>query len=177
MATKPDIDFVSDVSRPSNHNYLSSNFFRLSIGRAPTVAYFAQQVSLPSISLLGLEQPTTLSTTVKLPGNSYQFSSLLVNFLVDEEMRGWKEIYDWITTIANLTSTENTVKHKDRTSDIVLYLTNSSYKEKFEIKFIGAYPESLSEIPLSIQQTDNVPFTARVSFRYTYYEFKALTSV
>jgi hypothetical protein len=176
MSTKPDIDFVSDISRPSTHNYLSSNFFRLSIGRAPTIAYFAQQVSVPSISLLPLEQPTTVSMPVKIPGNRYEFAPLVVQFLLDEELRGWNEVYSWITTIANFKSTENSVPHKDRTSNIILYLTNSSYKEKFQFTFVGAYPDTLSDIPLSIQNTDNVPLIGRASFRYSYYEFKSLTS-
>jgi hypothetical protein len=176
MAKKTDIDFVSDISRPDNNNYLSSNYFRLMISRAPTLSYFAQQVAIPSISLQELIQPTTLSTAISIPGNKYDFKPLSVKFLVDENLRGWKEVYDWITSIANLTSTENTINFKDRFSDISLYLMNSSYKEKFLITFRKAYPVDLSEIALSVQDTDNVPLSCVASFRYTYFEFEALTS-
>jgi hypothetical protein len=54
------------------------------ISRAPTLSYFAQQVAIPSISLQELIQPTTLSTTISLPGNKYDFKPLSVKFLVDE---------------------------------------------------------------------------------------------
>ena len=175
MATKPDREFLRDTFRPSNHNYLSSNFFRIEIGRAPTVAYFAQQVDIPSIDLAELIQPTTLSTVVNIPGNQYQFRPLSVSFLMDEEMRGWREIYDWITVIANYKSTENTLKHKDKFSDIQLILTNSSYKGKFQITFRNAYPSTLSSIPLNITSTDNVPLIGTAVFKYTYFEFSTLT--
>lgn len=175
MAIKSDTDLISDSSRPSNHNYLSSNFFRLSISRAPTVAYMAQQVGIPSLSLQDIIQPTTLSTQVSIPGNLFQFLPLTVAFLLDEEMRSWKEIFDWMTSIANYKSTANRVEYQNSTSDISLTLTNSAYKDKYKIIFRRCHPVSLAEIPLSIQNTDNVPLTGRVSFKYTYFDFETLT--
>lgn len=175
MAITSDTELISDNSRPSNHNYLASNFFRLSISRAPTVAYMAQQVAIPAISLPEIMQPTTLSTQINIPGNLYQFLPLDVVFLLDEQMRSWKEIYDWITTIANYKSTDNRVEFANSFSDITLTLTNSAYNDKFKLIFRHCHPTSLSNIPLSIQNTDNVPLSARVSFKYTYFDFEPLT--
>jgi len=176
MATKPDIDFLPDDSKLSNFNYLATNYFQIMISRAPTVSFFALDVNCPAISMTELIQPTTLSTTVPLPGNAYTFMPLNIKFTVDEDMRSWQEIYHWMTTIGNYTSTANTVAYHDRFSDITLRITNSAYKGKFEVVFRNAFPVSLSEIPFSVTATDNVLLTATASFKYTYYEFKVLTS-
>lgn len=176
MATKPDNEFLTDTSRPSTHNYLTTNYFRLTISRAPTVAYFAQEVAFPAIELKEITIPTAVSTMLQTPGNQYQFYPLTVKFLVDETMRGWKEIYNWISTIGNYKSTENTEKHKDKFSDITLSITNSAYKSKYDVIFRNAFPIALSEIPFRITATDNVPIIASVTFKYIYYDFVDLTS-
>lgn len=174
MASTPDTDFLTDKSKPSNNNYLAVNYFRLMIGRAPTTSYFAQDVSIPGISNQELIQPTRLSTQIPIPGNLYTFSPLSVKFIIDEGMRSWKEIYDWIISISNYTDI-STIKHEDKISDINLIITNSAYKQKFKYTFRNAFPVSLSEVPLSITATDTLPLTATVAFKYTFYEFKSLT--
>jgi hypothetical protein len=121
-------------------------------------------------------QPTTLSTQIPMPGNLYTFMPLTMKFLIDENMRSWKEIYDWIISISNLKSTTGAIKHADKVSDINVLITNSAYKHKFQFTFRGAFPISLSEVPLAVTATDTVPLTATVSFKYAFYEFKVLTS-
>jgi len=176
MATQPDTEFLTDTSKLSNFNYLTTNYFQILISRAPTVSFFAQEVTCPAISMTELIQPTTLSTTVPLPGNAYTFMPLNIKFALDEDLRGWQEIYNWITTIGNFKNTTNTVAYHDRFSDITLRITNSAYKGKFEVVFRNAFPVALSEIPFTITATDNVTLTATASFKYTYYDFKVLTS-
>lgn len=176
MATKSDLDFLTDKTRPSNHNYLTTNYFRLAISRAPTVAYFAQEVSFPAITLRENQIPNAVSTLYQTPGNQYEFFPLTVKFLVDETLRGWQEVYSWISTIANYKNTETTVPHKDKFSDITLTITNSAYKEKFQVIFRNAFPTAISEIPFKVTATDSVPISASVTFKYIYYDFVNLTS-
>jgi hypothetical protein len=171
-----DTDFLTDTTRPATHNYLSTNYFRLAISRAPTVSYFAQAVSLPSINIAELRQPTILSTNIPVPGNAYTFQPLRVQFIVDETMRSWQEIYNWIKVLGNYKDSTDTLPHHDKYSDITLLITNSAYKAKFEVVFKYAYPSALSELPFSITAVDNVPVLATVDFTYTYYEFNILTS-
>lgn len=176
MATKSDSSFLTDKSRPATHNYLATNYFTLTISRAPTVSYFAQEVSLPAINLPEAIQPTIYSTNIPIPGNAYTFMPLNVKFILDENLRGWQEIYNWVKSIGNYKSTKDTVAYKDKFSDITLHITNSAYKHKFEVIFRNAFPISLSEIALSVQGTDNNPVSASASFKYAYYDFNVLTS-
>jgi hypothetical protein len=173
----PDTQLVKDNSRPTNHNLLTTNYFRMVISRAPGFGYFVKSTSLPDISMPELTQATSLSTNIPLPGNAYQFSPLQVEFLLDENLRGWGEIYDWIYNIGNYESHGNMISYVNRFSDITLQITNSAYVPQFEIVFKNAFPVALSSIPFTIAQTDNVPLTATATFKYAYFKFNALTSV
>jgi len=176
MSKTPDIDFVSDYTRPNNHNLLTTNYFKMVISRAPAFGYFVKATALPQISMPELVQPTTLSTNVPLPGNQYDFAPLQIEFLLDENLRGWKEIYDWIYSIGNYENDTSIIKYHDRFSDITLQITNSAYVPKFEVVFKNAFPISLSSIPFSVAQSDNVPLSATATFRFAYYKFNSLTS-
>jgi hypothetical protein len=176
MPTKPDTEFVADNSIPNTENYLTTNYFKLYISRAPAVSYYTQKVSFPQISQQEMILGTDISTQIPFAGNLYTFNPLIVEFLVDENLRSWQEIYNWIYHLGNYTSVGEQYKFKDQTSDITLQITNSAYKPKFEIIFRHAFPISLSEIPFSVTATDNVPIRVTASFKYTYYDFKVLTS-
>jgi hypothetical protein len=177
MNKLPDTELSIDNTRPNIHNLLTANYFKMIISRAPGFGYFVKSASLPQISMPELVQPTTLSTKIPLPGNEYQFSPLQVDFLLDENLRGWREIYNWIYTIGHYENTSTLLSYENRFSDITLQITNSAYIPKFEIVFKNAFPIGLSSIQFSTAQTDNVPLTASASFRYAYFKFNELTSV
>ena len=102
---------------------------------------------------------------------------MTVKFLLDENMRGWIEIHDWLTSTAIGNEKEHPVlPYKDRFSDITLNITNSAYKNKFQVIFRNAFPISLSQIPFSVQSNDTTPITITTSFKYAYYDFNVLTS-
>lgn len=176
MATKSDTEFLRDKTTPNTENYLTSNYFKLLIARAPALSYYAQRVSFPEISLAQLVQPTTLSTQVSVPGNLYTFNPLSVEFIVDENLRSWREVYDWIYGLANYKTIGEQFSYKDSTSDIILQITNSAYKPKFEVTFRKAYPIGLTELPFTTVATDSVAVKVTATFKYTYYDFKELTS-
>ena len=80
---------------PSNPNFLHANKFTLSFDRVPNVQYFVQSVSVPGISLSEVQRSTPF-VDLYSPGEKAIYDSLVVTFHVDEELRGWKEIHDWI---------------------------------------------------------------------------------
>jgi hypothetical protein len=172
-----DTQLVSDTSRPNTHNLLTTNYFKMIISRAPGFGYFVKSTSLPSVNMPELVQPTSLSTNIPTPGNAYQFEPLSVEFLLDENLRGWNEIYSWIYSIGNYEQHGNMVNYLDRFSDITLQITNSAYVPKFEIVFKNCFPIGLSSIPFTVAQTDNMPLSATATFRYSHFRFFNLTSV
>ena len=81
--------------QPDNQNFLSPLGFRFIIDKLPIVNYFCQSASLPSVSLQETEIPNPL---VRIPlANKANICSLDIRFRVDEDMKNYLEIYNWMT--------------------------------------------------------------------------------
>ena len=80
---------------PANPNYLHPNKFQLNFGRASNVQYFCQSVSVPGISMSEVLQ-TTPFVDLYRPGEKAIYDLLNVTFIVDEQLKAWLEIHDWI---------------------------------------------------------------------------------
>jgi hypothetical protein len=182
----PDVTRVTDPRQPDTNNYLSTNYFKLEITRLPLLTYYCQSVNLPSLSLTSAEQGTSTGTTVKWIGGRYTWEELNVTFLIDEDMKNWLEIFEWMEEIAVMTDVKNTMNSKmigksgwqidDYFSNAQLAITNSSYKPKLIVDIIDIFPISLSGIPFNSTNTDNEPATGTVTFAYTYYNINRLTN-
>ena len=80
---------------PTNPNFLQPNKFQLNFGRSPNVRYFCQSLSVPGISLSEIPQ-TNPFVDVYVPGEKAIYDLLNITFVVDEELKSWLEIHDWI---------------------------------------------------------------------------------
>ena len=80
---------------PSNINPLSPNGFLFNITKLPDVNFFSQQVNIPSVSLGAPEQGTPF-LMVPLPGEMLTFGSLELQFIVDEDMKNYTAIFNWM---------------------------------------------------------------------------------
>ena len=169
----PDVAKRLYPTQPDTNNYLSSNYFQLEITRLPTLTYFCQSTSIPSLTLTPVEQPTAFGLRPKFVGGQYSFEDLVVNFVVDEKMRNWYEVYDWMKSIGNMDKYSDAI---DRTqtgdffSDIVLTITNSAYKPQYYVRFRDAFPIGLSSLEMNSTSTENEPVLASATFSYTSYD-------
>lgn len=182
----PDVTRVTNPRQPDTNNYLATNYFKLEITRLPLLTYYCQSVNLPSLSLSPAEQGTSTGTTVKWVGGRYTWEELNVSFLVDEDMKNWMEVFDWMEEIAIMTDVKNTMNSNipgrpggqitDYFSNAQLAITNSSYKPKLLVNLVDIFPISISGIPFNSLSTDNDPVVATATFAYTYYNINRLTN-
>jgi len=173
----PDVTKVVNPRQPATNNYLASNFFNLEITRLPTVTYFCQSVGIPSLNLTPVDQPTPMGVYPKFIGGRYTFEDLTVNFIVDENMKNWLEVYQWMKEIGNMENTTDVIdgsQTSDFFSDILVVVTNSVYKPNLHIRFIDAFPIALSGFQFNSLATDTEPITASATFSYTLYEIDEL---
>lgn len=174
----PDVTQVKNPKQPVTNNYLSSNYFKLVFPRLPTVTYFCQSVNLPSFYLHNAVQSTSLGLTIKHPGDKYQFDDLRISFIVDENMKNWMEIYEWMEGIANLESNRpikdggKVLYHNDWYSDARIIITNSAYNPILEVIIKDVIPIHLGGIDFSSTVTDNIPVNVFASFSYTSYRIE-----
>ena len=81
----------------------------------------------------------------------------------------YKEIFDWMKS--NVETKHSTTTSSDHYRDMTLTVMNSANNVTKQIKFVDAYPTSLSSIPFDITTTDVEYLTAVASFSYSYYTF------
>tara|TARA_Y100000034_G_scaffold42377_1_gene51930 strand:- start:247 stop:873 length:627 start_codon:yes stop_codon:yes gene_type:complete len=187
----PDITRVSDNRQPNTNNYLASNYFKLEITRLPLVTYYCQSANLPSLTLTHAEQPNPTGTNIKWIGGKYLWEDFTVSFIIDEDMKNWIEVFEWMQDIAIMTDVKNTMNYNfspgsreghnpgqldDYFSNAQLAITNSSYKPKLTVNMVDMFPTALSGIQFNSSNTDSEPVIATATFAYTYYTIDRLTN-
>ena len=164
---------LSPVNRqPTSTNYLYQTFYKFQMRRLPKVNYFMQKVSLPDYASGGpIEQPTRF-VSVKHPSKNVSFDNLSIEFIVDENLENWRELYDWMRTIYLVDDYKNfeseTSTHFTEGSILLL---NSAMNVNKEIRFHNLLPISLSGIDFDSTDTDLSPRIATATFAFDFYEF------
>ena len=167
---------------PENLNPLSPNGFQFSIQKLPELTYFAQQVSIPGISL-----PNTFFNTpfsqVKVAGDVLTYESLNVEFLVDEKMSNYLALYDWIIAMGFPENYDQYISWQGKFnspflseiaknfSDATLTILGSNNVPIQTITFVDLIPTNLSQISLTTTSTDVNYITCTATFEYSYYKF------
>ena len=160
---------------PTNKSFLSNNKYEFVIKRLPNLTFFVQQINLPGITLLNpsVNNPFVLTP---LPGNQLVFGQLSANFIVDENMEAWTEIYYWITQLGNPvtkdkigTLTKTPGKNNSITSDATLIIKTNANNPNKKISFYDLFPVEIGEINFTSIDSGQEFNTTSVTFGYTYY--------
>jgi hypothetical protein len=173
---------------PSNPNFLQQNKFILNFGRAPSIQFFCQSVSVPGISLSEVPQFTPF-VDVYLPGEKAIYDILNVTFIVDEELKGWLEIHDWIRAmtfpkefeeyqnlgrLSRIASATAAASNKPQYSDASVTILSSSNKPYFKFKYYDCFPTSLSTFIMGANDSPESTMSADATFRYSYFDVEKL---
>ncbi len=110
-----------------------------------------------------------------------------VTFYIDEELKAWLEIHDWLRAMTfptdfaeyeNLANLNNFTRYKQTNtpqfSDGTLTLLSSSNKPYYNFKFVDLFPVSLSSFVVSTGDSPETILTADASFRFAYYNVDKL---
>ena len=134
--------------------------------KLPQVEFFVQTANIPGISLGTATVPTPLYY-YPVPGDTIQYQSFDMSFLVDENLTNYKELHDWISglgfpknhtqfadlqgtgadrfpgttsrTAATGTSIKQPLDEGGTYSDATLTVLNSKNIAKTEIRFSNVY--------------------------------------
>ena len=168
---------------PKNPNYLHPNKFQLNFSRLPNIQYFCQTVTVPGISLSEIPQNTPFVDLYR-PGEKAIYDLLNVTFLVDEGLKSWLEVHDWIRGMTfptdfkeyeNLGLLSKTAGIRQASglgpqySDATLTLLSSANNPIYRFKFIDVFPTSVSSFPMSTTDSPDTTITADATFRYSYF--------
>lgn len=168
-------------TQPENTSFLAPTGFQFSLQKLPHVNYFCYQANIPDMSLGQVDTLTNTFIKLPVPGDKLQFGSLQVRFRVDEDMKNYKEIYDWMTGLgypdnfAQSSAIRNGIQSQGEVySDASLIINTASNRPNVNITFIDAYPVQLSALQFDISQTEIQYLEADVSFVYRKYDIDLL---
>lgn len=138
--------------------------------------YFCSSTSLPGISGTAARQWSPF-TDVKVTGDKLVFQPLIVNFVVDEKLANWFEIYSWMVKYAHPetfdeykdTDVHQNNLYSSKKSSATLLVSNNKYNIHHEFRFIDLFPVDLSDIVFDNQITDTQVQIATATFEYTSY--------
>ena len=82
-------------NQPINTSFLSPIGFKFQLNNFPAVNYFCQSATLPGVSISSISVPMQLKN-IDIAGDEVTFEELSIKFIVDENMKNWLSIYDWI---------------------------------------------------------------------------------
>ena len=126
------------------------------------ILLFIQTVNLPGITLEAAVIATPQLQNFSRHTGIVTYETLNVGFLIDEYLKNWQEIHEWI------------VGDEDKYTTAVLTILSSSMNPTMEIHFKDIFPTSLSEISFDSTTTDPTYQQASVTFKYTEYTIKSL---
>ena len=160
---------------PENTNLLQPTKFLLTFSRIATTQYFCQTVNLPGVSL-GEVVRVTPFLDMYSPGTKLTYEPLEVEFMVDEELLSWKNLYDWFTSMADPDGFEKrdgsrelqTIKHF---SDATLTVLSALNNPILRIQYTNVFPLTISDIQFDTTKSADTIITARATFRYQSYKY------
>jgi hypothetical protein len=160
---------------PENTNFLQPTKYLLTFDRIRTTQYFCQTVNLPGVSLGEVNRATPFLDMYS-PGTKLTYEPLQIEFILDEKLQGWKNLYDWFLTMADPDGFEKrdgsrelqTNKHF---SDATLSILSGLNNPLIRIQYTNLFPLSISDIRFDSTQSADTIMTATASFRYQSYKY------
>lgn len=170
------------ATSPDNKNFLSPIGFQFVINKLPHVNYFCTSASVPTVSVGDIAYNTPFNT-FQQPGDKLTFGLLDISFRVDEDMKNFREIYDWLVGIAPTDTKEqripnlrgNAIQSDGIFSDASLIVLTNQYKPNIEVKFTDLYPSVLSTLDFNVEQTDVAYLSASATFTYRKYDLTTIS--
>ena len=166
----------------TNRNFLSPAAFLFNVTKIPKVSFFCTSASIPSITLATQTQPSYLKD-IDVPGEKLTYNDLDVRFLVDEDLKNYMAIHNWMTGIGypeslgdfktEVTKSDGSRDLNQQFSDGALTIQNSNYRTTAIVKFKDLFPVALTSLEFDTGVTDIQYFTAEATFKYLVYNIVA----
>ena len=166
----------------NNRNFLSPVGFKFTLSKDPKISFFCNSARIPEISLGSAVQPNYLKD-LDVPGDKLNYGDFSLRFLVDENMKNYMAVHNWLTGLGfpettqqfrDLITDDNGVRNLNyQFSDGSLHILNSNFRDVAIVKFKDLFPTYLTSLEFEASDSDINYFTAEVTFKYTIYNVLA----
>lgn len=177
------------TSNPPTFDLLQSTKFHVVFDRLPETTYFCQTANLPGISLTEIPVYTPF-VELYVPGEKAIYDTFNITFLVDEDLRSWTQLHDWIRGITFPTDFK---EYADLGRKSVAGNIRASYQNKplpystgimtiysnknnpiFRVKLIDMFPTTVGSLTFNVSDTAENIVTADATFRFSYFEYERI---
>lgn len=164
-------------TEPDNKNFLSPIGFQFAVQKIPHVNYFCTAASIPDMSLGNFTMATPF-TNMPEPGDKIEFGQLDLTFRIDEDLKNFQEIYNWMVSIGVPDNFNQRVGLRRPSftegdfmfSDGSLIITTNQYKPNVTVKFTDMFPVNLSALEFNVDTSDVEYLNGSVTFAYRKYD-------
>ncbi|CAM0099589.1 tail tube [Vibrio phage K567] len=158
-------------------NLTMKNNFRIDIPDNNATETFVWQIQTASIPGVNMEVASIARgpkyaklADNNIAGSATSYDSLSIQFLVDEDLKTYAELYRWMLTMNNPNGPSNP-DGKVPSTLLLHILDNNKDKIVATYRFINAFPKSLSQVEWNYTEAGDVEVvTCDVEFEYAYFE-------
>jgi hypothetical protein len=151
---------------PQNRNYLTPTGFTFRMERFDGVDFFCQSANIPDVTMPVAQVATPFRSIPIIPGGGVEYGDLSLRFIVDEDLKNYASIWNWIRDNGNASSFEGETSGY---SDAQLTILTSNFNPQFIINFEKLIPVALTQLPFDASLNDTEFFTATATFKYFQY--------
>lgn len=163
-----DYDYTTLATNQPNYNEAMTTNFLVSFKKFPGLTYFAQNVTIPSVSVNGIRTPFQNQRTY-MPDNQIDFGQLTITFIVDEDFANYDTLFQEFLNQEKGKGSVQTLLH-DLT--VIRYSSNKVPISAF--KFANASLTNLGSINYSTTGSESDLIVCDVSFNVTRMEIEVL---
>lgn len=173
-------------NQPSNPNPLSPINFKFVLQRLPGVNYTVQAAAIPTITV---GEPPLENYFVKMPvpGDKVIYGQLDLRFQVDEDLRNYREIHNWMVGLGFPEDFNQSIHRDPRDnldplqqtntgifSDATLIIMTSARNPNIKISFKDLWPISLGTLQFDVTQPDIIYLEADATFDYRSFKIESV---
>lgn len=158
-------------------NLTQKNNFRIDIPDNNSTSTFVWQIQTATIPGVQMEVAAIARgpkysklANNHVPGTGTSYDDLTIQFIIDEDMKAYAELYRWMITMNNPTGASTHDGNVPATM-LLHVLDNNKDKTVATYRFINAFPKSLSTLEWNYTEAGDVEaVTCDVEFEYAYFE-------
>jgi hypothetical protein len=166
---------------PDAFDYAQNSQFKVTLGIFPLTEYYTTAVNVPGVGLGIAPMPTPFIERPTV-GDTMTFEDFTMTFMVDEGLKNYQEIFEWMVNIG-FPKSHGQFKAKARVdelkrggemdlySEITLMILTSKNNPILQCNIHDAFPNALSGLIYTTQDVDTTYLTADVTFSYSCYDF------
>lgn len=174
--------------QPDTFDYAQLNRFKVHLPIFPNTEWFCTRANIPQLTVGDAIQPTPFSD-IAVVGDKIQYDNFNISFIVDENLKNYMEIYNWMKNIGFPTNSKqfNSLERPDNTNrtfhegdernvytDIQMIILSSKNNPVAKINFYEAFPITLGSLEYNHQDSDISYVTCDVMFNFTWFDVFSL---